>query len=260
MDLRTSIHRVVGERPARVPPGFVPGAISLDDDDIDPTPATVLDAGPLSTVRLALHYEDSRGGRSHRVIQLKCVQTRGEAHYLCGFCELRGKYREFRLDRVVEIIDMRTGEVAENPDSYLAPLLDLARTAQSRKTRDVTDGLLAESVNGLVVLLYFANSDGELHPGERAVLWDYLDWQKERCSLKGRVVKPAIDALMRTMFPTSDQFADALEALLTAEHNHAQRVLDLVPKIIDADGQLDEEEVRRWQLLREMLAEHGIVE
>lgn len=258
MDLRSSIHRVVGERPARVPPGFIPGAISPDDDDIDPTPATVLDAGPLSTVRLALHYEDSRGGRSHRVIQLKCVQTRGEARYLCGFCELRGKYREFRLDRVVEIIDMRTGEVAEDPGSFLAPLLDLARTAKPRKSRDATDGLLAESVNGLVVLLYFANSDGELHPGERAILWDYLEWQKDRCSLEGRVAKPAIEALMRTMFPTSDQFAEALEALLLDAHVHAQRVLDLVRRVIDADGQLDAEEVRRWQLLKELLAEHGI--
>jgi tellurite resistance protein/NAD-dependent dihydropyrimidine dehydrogenase PreA subunit len=258
MDLSSNIQQLFGPRKLRDPPGFVSGATSPDDDDIDVSPATVFDAGPLSTVRLALHYEDSKGDRSHRVIQVKCVQVRGDTCYLCGFCELRNRYREFRLDRIVEIVDMRTGEVAEDPHAYLAPLLDLARPARARKVRHATDGLLAESVNGLVVLLYFANSDGELNPAERRILWEYLDWQKERCSIKGRVARPAVDALMRTMFPTGDQFAEALEEMVMAEHIHAERVLGLVPAIIDADGQLDEEEVHRWQQLRELLAEHGI--
>jgi hypothetical protein len=258
MDLRSSIHSVFGERPSRLPPGFVPGAAGPDDDDMEPAPATVLDAGPLGTVRLALHYEDGKGARSHRVIQVKSVQSHGDDYVMWGFCELRSRVQCFRIDRIVEIVDMRTGEVSENPRAYLAPLIDLAKPVKPHKRRDATDGLLAESVNGLVVLLYFANSDGELHAAERAILWDYLDWQKDRCSIKGRVVKPAVDALMRTMFPTSAQFAEALEALVMAEHLHAQFVLDRVPEIIDADGQLDEEEVRRWQLLKELLEERGV--
>ena len=258
MDLRSSIHSVVGERPYRLPPGFIPGAADPVDHDMEPEPATVLDIGPLSTVRLAIHYEDGAGERSHRVVQVKGVQARGEDRYLYGFCELRNGFRSFRIDRIVEIVDMRTGEVPEDPQAYLAPLIDLAKPPRSPTRRKATDGLLAESVNGLVVLIYFANSDGELHPAERAILWDYLDWQKDRCSLRGSVAKPAVDALMRTMFPSRDQFAEALEALVISEHIHAQFVLDRVREIIDADGQLDEEEVERWQQLKQLLAEHGI--
>ena len=262
MDLRTSIHSVYGERPSRPPPGFVPDSIIRgedEDDDIGSPAVTVLDVGPLSTVRLALHYQNEKGIRSHRVIQYRSIQVRDNDRYLWGFCDLRKKVCCFRIDRILEMVDMRTGEVAENPLTYLAPLIELAKPLKPHKRRKATDGLLAESVNGLVVLLYFAHADGELHPDEREILWHYLDWQRERCSLKGSVAKPAIDALMRTMFPTTDQFAEAVEGLVAAENNHAQFVLDRVPEIIDADGQLHEDEVTRWQQLRELLAEHGVL-
>ena len=259
MDIRSSIHGVIGERSYRPPPGFIPAADGPDGEDLRPTPAAVIDAASLAGVRLALLYQDADGARSRRVVQVKSIQVSGEIRYLCGHCELRQCLRTFRIDRIVEIVDMRTGEIADDPLAYLAPLMRLARPVKPPRRRAATDGVLAESIHGLIVLVYFANSDGEMHPAERDILWDYLAWNKDRCSIKGGVARAPVDALMRTMFPTGEQFADALHALVTGGAFHAQFVLDRVAEIIDADGELDEEEVRRWQQLSELLNETGLL-
>lgn len=259
MDLRSAIRSVVSERAPVIPPGFSPGADESDSSEMLPSPAAVIDAESLNGVRLALLYEDCTGAQSRRVVQVKSIQSRGDTRYIYGHCELRSASRSFRIDRIVEVVDMRTGEVSGDPEAYLAPLLRLAQPAGAPRRRDATDGLLVESVHGLIVLLYFASSDGEIHPAERKILWDYLDWQKERCSIRGSVARKPINALLRTMFPTGEQFAEALEALLAAERIHAEFVLDMVREIIDADGVLDEEEVRRWQQLLDLLRARGFI-
>ncbi len=163
--------------------------------------------------------------------------------------------RSFRIDRIVEIVDVRTGEVVSDAQHYLMPLMNLARPTGARPHRDATDSVLSESANGLIVLLYFANSDGELHPKEREVLWNYLEWQRKRCSIKGQINRQPIDALMRTMFPSTDEFADALAQLIGSETIHAQFILDVIPEIMHADGQADDEELRRYQQLVDFVSD-----
>ena len=255
MDLRSNIRSVFGDRTVRNPPGFAAGGATIDSHEMETMPANTSEPDSLVGVRLALIYKDSSGAHTRRVVQVKTVTFRDDVHYLFGWCELRNAMRSFRIDRIVEIVDMRTGEVADEAQAYLAPLISLARPSSTPRRRDATDSVIAESVNGLIVLLYFANSDGELHPKERDVLWTYLNWQKERCSIKGGLRRPSVDALMRTMFPTTDQFAEALEALTSSESIHAQFVLNRLPEVINADGQADDEEIRRYQQLVELLGD-----
>jgi hypothetical protein len=186
---------------------------------------------------------------------VKSVQSRGDVYYVFGWCEFKNAMRSFRIDRIVEVVDMRTGEVVSDAQMYLAPLMNLARPISTPRQRNATDGVFAESSNGLIVLLYFANSDGELHPKEREVLWSYLDWQRKRCSVKGQISHPPMDALIRTMFPSTDEFAEALTQLIDSETIHAQFILDSVPEIMHADGQADDEELRRYQQLVELVSD-----
>jgi WYL domain len=134
--------------------------------------------------------------------------------YLEAHCELRGSLRTFRVDRIREIIDTRTGEVHEDPARFLSGLLIVARARGPRRGVNATDRLIAESQYGLTVLLYFAQSDQKLRRAERKILWNYLEWQQARCSIEGRVARRPFNSWMDALVPDTDQFAAALQKLL----------------------------------------------
>ena len=215
----------------------------------------VEELGSLIGVRFAIVYDDANGNRTRRFVVVdKAVRGDG-VWYLQAYCELRGSLRTFRVDRIREIIDTRTGEVHEEPARFLSGLLLVARArGPRRRTRiNPTERLIAESQDGLTVLLYFAQSDQKLRRGERKVLWDYLEWQKNRCSIGGRVARRPFNSWMDALIPDTEQFAAALQKLLETEKIHAHYVLSRVPEIVMADRCADDEEKKRLRTLLEFM-------
>lgn len=74
-------------------------------------------ATPLQNVSLTpgqdyeLTYTDSTGMVSERVIQLKGLSGTGRTKYLEAYCTKAHGYRTFRVDRVMSLVDLSTGEV-----------------------------------------------------------------------------------------------------------------------------------------------------
>jgi predicted DNA-binding transcriptional regulator YafY len=58
--------------------------------------------------RLTISYIDPRGGETHRDIRPLALALWGQVWALAAFCEARGDFREFRVDRIVAITP--TGE------------------------------------------------------------------------------------------------------------------------------------------------------
>ncbi|MEG6507999.1 WYL domain-containing protein [Methyloligella sp. 2.7D] len=251
-----SLLSVFGERKATPPTGFRIGGASFDTADMEVEPSSD-EVGRLVGVRLALTYEDSKGDRTRRLIVVEKVSRTAAGEYcLQAFCELRQARRSFRVDRIVEIIDTRTGEVHEEPEAFLSDLLLVAKMQRTKKrtpSEDPTSVLLRESTEGLTVLLYFGHADQHLKRQERRILWSYLDWQQDRCSIRGRVPRRSVNSWMDAMLPDTYQFSDALEKVLNSERVHRNHVLSRIPEIVLADGVVDSEERNRLQSLLELL-------
>jgi hypothetical protein len=246
------IGALFGERRIAPPAGFEQGGASVDSPDMYQSD-NVEELGPLVGVRLAIAYDDAYGNRTRRFVVVHKALRGDKVWYLEGHCELRGSLRTFRLDRIREIIDTRTGEVHEDPARFLSGLLIVARARGPRRGVNATDRLIAESQHGLTVLLYFAQSDQKLRRMERKILWNYLKWQQDRCSIEGRVPRRPFNSWMDTLVPDTDQFVAALRQLLEHDKPHAHYVLALVPELVMADGRADDQERKRLKTLLELM-------
>ncbi|MEG6509734.1 hypothetical protein V6C03_12230 [Methyloligella sp. 2.7D] len=221
------------------------------------------DVGSLKGVRLGIKYQDNKYDVGHYFIVVENAVRRMGSTSLRAYCEPRGDIRAFRIDRIIEIVDPRTGEVHEEPPVFLAELIRIAEARSGRRRKpvnqsketqeDATARLIAEAEDGLIALLFFAHADEALHPAEAALLWRYLDWQKERCGIAGKVNKTTLDVWMAATVPDTQQFADALDKLLRGDQADARYVLALIPQIVMADGEASEVETGRLKGLMALL-------
>lgn len=75
-------------------------------------------AHPLRGTKYLLTYEDAFGGLSERKIRLERVfEDSGETRIM-AHCYLRKERREFRLDRIISIIDAETGAFIADPQGF----------------------------------------------------------------------------------------------------------------------------------------------
>jgi predicted DNA-binding transcriptional regulator YafY len=79
---------------------FVGPQADVDFDDMDADPAP-LHAAIQDERRIALFYEDGAGEVTERVIWPFAMAVFDRTDVLLGWCELRGDYRTFRIDRIV---------------------------------------------------------------------------------------------------------------------------------------------------------------
>jgi len=72
-----------------------------------------------------------------RVRQIEYVEGSDSCTYLSADCDLTGELRTFRADRIIEMIDMQTGEVVAEPAKHLmkyAGKIIKSRSAGDRRT------------------------------------------------------------------------------------------------------------------------------
>lgn len=67
--------------------------------------------------RFNLAYVDADGVWTERKVRISKASGYGVSRHFFAFCELRGEWRTFRLDRIHEMIDMQTGEVHSSPEA-----------------------------------------------------------------------------------------------------------------------------------------------
>ena len=237
------VGELFGERKGPVPAGFADvSATGPDAPDMLSVPQ-VPEIGDLTGTRLAIVYCDGSGEVTRRVIRpMRVFRGDPSTFYVQAFCELRGAVRTFRVDRVREVIDCRTGEVFENPQKLLLPLLVASRAGVPAAKNSPAVKLLAAGEHALTVLIYFAHEDQRMARTEMSILWRYLEWQAARSEIKGYVSRRPLNAWMKALYPTTLQFAAAVEKLSKGSEDHASFVLSLIPEIVLVDGTATPEE------------------
>ncbi len=166
-----------GEIPLAPPPGVREYGSLTDDPDRFGGGYSI--AG-IRGVSFAIEYLDSKGWTSIRTIRCLGIDTRHPAS-LTAYCHVRDKVSKFRVDRIISIMELRTGRIVtsdehvtllapylphEEPEPYLCDLVDFQNA-----TRD-----------GLFALLHLAMIKGRLHDESRDIVLDYLAAEAEAVS------------------------------------------------------------------------------
>lgn len=68
---------------------------------------------------LHLNYQNSEGEITERTVDVQKFGYYNDFAYLTGFCRLRQDPRTFRIDRILQCVDMETGEIIENIYTFL---------------------------------------------------------------------------------------------------------------------------------------------
>jgi len=236
-----------GEIPL-VPPAGVREYGSLTDDP-DRFGGGYSTAG-IRGVAFVIEYLDSRGWTSTRTIRCLGIDTRRPAA-ITAYCHVREKICKFRVDRIISIMDFRTGRTVsadehltllapylpnEQPEPYLCVLVDLQNALR----------------DGVFALLQLAMFNGRLGDEERDIVLSYV---KSEAGARG-VELPAFELVelwIDNLAPKLDAVAASVTKLLQDREAFA-RLLPWVLKVVRSQDSFPKPEESVRELISEVRA------
>lgn len=217
------------------PPGSEVSVSVVHDLSEELTPESP--AWGASGLALMIRYNDARGRASQRRISVISVGPGEDCFLLRAYCHERRAPRSFRSERIVEAIDMATGEVIEDMTAWLVDGAGEPSTPRQA---------LQAAHDGLIVLTFLAKCDGKLHAAEMDVAREFVMEYDG-----GEGVDPEmLERHMLRMWPDLESYEEAIDRL-------ADRGDELVLtagfglELIGADGKVTPEEAEFAEMLRE---------
>ena len=239
-----------GDTPEPVePPGFEPRAEAANDSAdmllaAEPEPEPLLEG-----LTVGLTYEDIEGNISERLVNsIRLVET-PEGEFLWAYCHLRNDYRAFRLDRIRQVRDYKSGAHTDDPVSFFEPYMSAAEREdtlhtdfESRTTREVL-GLIGDELR---ILAFVALADRRLDEREEELIADFV---RARARELGAEVMENYDHgrvldWMRAQKPTFSGLERAVERLSARGEWELRALWDLSNDIVHADEHVDADEIR----------------
>ncbi len=174
--------------------------------------------------RYRINYEDQRGLKTERDIEVKRVHECEGKYAIDAHCFLRNAHRSFHGERIGKAINLDSGELVEN----------LARDAIAQYS-DSGEGRALSAIDkewmGVAVLVFVCRADGQMRKAERAIVAEYL---KRHCAdvlLDDAELDSAIKALGE---PDHKEFKRIIGDLKTAgERERLTDLLDCAKRIVD---------------------------
>jgi uncharacterized tellurite resistance protein B-like protein len=185
-------------------------------------------------------YEDSSANRTRRRVRVESVQDWDDVIYVGAWCELRGNYRTFRADRIVELVDVSTGEVFSDPLRHFAAM-DLRSSAAGAPHQ----AAVARARPGLVALSHIARADGETSEAEVEVLFD---WLRFKAGPDAHAINPVIARLYINGLRAT--FGDAAAAIDRLPKKDSSAFDEFAGRMVVANGAADPAAEKRRQRLR----------
>ncbi|HYF22923.1 MAG TPA: TerB family tellurite resistance protein [Caulobacteraceae bacterium] len=197
-----------------------------------------VDAPPAPPIAYHLIYKAASGELTGRCVTLQRIVHEVAEVRVQAVCHLRKKYREFLATRIVEITDLSTGEVDDDGLAYFRrhPLL---RQATADHIAAMSDELLTiqDCRDEIIVLSFVAAADGLFDENEQDEIVKHVlyraDFPLNEAEIRRRVA---------SWIPDERAFWHALGRLEAGEGD-ARALLTSLRRVIDADGDLDEEEL-----------------
>lgn len=234
---------------AKSPPGWSP---SLPDEEDEP----VADAVPELSIAghsCIISYLDSRGRPSTRQVTCTRLEEMQGGQYLFAWCMHRQAHRRFRLDRISEVSDAISGETLGVGASYFARFGD--RHVQNSPLHwGLSPKLHADLRAGLIVMMFMARCDGQVHEAELEVVEQLATAFWLRCeTLADLPLHDIVNAADR-LAPDSEAFFVALERARQSPAL-ARIIVPYMERVMVADGRLHAHELHWMRAAAEYLAQ-----
>lgn len=210
-------------------------------DDLVSAPTWADEFKPISGYAFVIIYADSKGNRTERLVTCQRLdQCFGEI-YLWAWCHSRMARRQFKISRILEIFDARSGESLGDPEAVFYDF-QIDRLQKSKPGWGLGVQARADFVALLNVLVFIARCDREYHPLERATFEDAVCRFWLRWEAAGEPDCSAILDHCDRLAPDAETFYVALERC-TTKPKLSSLVKESVRSVVDADGRHAREEI-----------------
>lgn len=206
--------------------------VSVDSAEDDLVDAPEL--GPRS-IECFLRYMDASGGISARSVAVHRLIETDEAMLLQCFCFARNAPRSFRLDGIMEMVDLSTGEVVGDPEKWVSDNLGHGYNEQSCE-------LLAGEVT---VLLALCCADGEIIEDELDVVKLHID--RSEVLPQHQVV--FTDKALALTSINEFSLRAALRVIAKSDADQKRKLMRSAKQVVEADGVLHLGEIEALQRL-----------
>jgi hypothetical protein len=184
-------------------------------------------------VAFVIEYCDAHGWTSIRTVRCLGIDTRHPAA-ITAYCNVRQKICKFRVDRIISIMDLRTGRIVsadehvallapylpnEQPEEYLCRLVDLQNAAR----------------DGVFALLQIAMRTGRLSDESRDIVLGYVKAEADAL----RIELPAFELVelwIDNLAPPLDAISASVKALLEDRGKFARLLPWLLKIARNQDG------------------------
>lgn len=182
---------------------------------------------------LFITYKSSKGEISTRRISIK----KTENDKIWAYCFEKQALRSFRLDRIIEAVDMATGEVLLENDGLLSEL-SAPEIEDSKDAKSATKKALQKCRHGLNILVYLARCDGHFHSDEIDILSHYM---MSEC-FETNFDSDYLETRFKRHYPDIDDFFDSIDILEKKDPRTIQIISRYAAQIVQADGIIVQQE------------------
>lgn len=197
-----------------------------------------VDDPPAPPMAFHLVYSDANNRLSGRCVTLRNLKHEVTDVRLTGYCYMRSALRMFMASRVVEATDLATGEVHDDGLAFFRehPLLQMM-TADEAGAKSPELLALQDCRDEIIVLSFVGASDGDFDEGEQEAIVRHVMLRSDE-PLRESVIRRRVQAFM----PDERAFERALNRLCAGEGD-PRALMRSMRQVIDADGEVDPEEV-----------------
>jgi hypothetical protein len=198
---------------------------------------------------LACHiiYRDDAGALSGRCIVIRSLRPCAGDLDVFAYCQLRGALRQFRASRILEAVDLATGEIFTPGLAYLASHGLLAGAAADGEYDSAM--AVAACRDEVTVLTVLAGADGRFEEDEEDRIVIHV---MDRFPDPG-VEENGVRARIRAFAPDEGAFHAALRRL-GAGLGDAHALMRTIRQLVDCDGRLALEEIMFVEAIERELA------
>lgn len=185
------------------------------------------------SVPIGMKYGDSFNDYTARKIDVKKL-IRGDngQRYVIGFCHLRNAYRNFREDRIIEVVALETGEIYTNPGEFF-DFYAVFSTPSLEKLQVFVH-----------ILSYLARADRRFDECEMDVISELIGLYAPAES-RARIIDYAKNHKV-----TKSDFLGEIEKLSYFEFEEVNRLVVYAERLIKADGKVSKKEQEFFDALK----------
>jgi WYL domain len=212
----------------------------FDDEEEICSENSETEVDAIAGLAILIEYENVKGETATRLVTCRRLDLHGDKKYLFGFCHSKQNVRQFRIDRVKEIFDHRTGQSLGpvdaffdryTPDQIVKSPLGFGLSVRRR----------ADFLCLLNALVFVARCDRDYHPLERATLEKLIARFWLRLDLPNNPDEEAVLSMADRLAPDGETFWVSLHRI-AREPTLVKIMRETARDIIEADGFIAKEE------------------